>query len=115
MSSQGFGHDVQRRNALDRRIRLVDDHCPGAVRMPVRREPGRAVDGTHLRARIGCDRGRVEGRVLDGVAHAEDVIGTHRLDIEQRPAVVEMELAMPAIVNGVAEIHELGRCPDVEL
>jgi hypothetical protein len=83
--------------------------------MPIRRGSGRAVDRTHLRARVGRNRRRVEGRVFDGVAHAEDIIVTHRLDVEQRAAVVEMELAMPAIVNRVAEVHELRRRPDVEL
>jgi hypothetical protein len=111
----GFGHDVQRRNTLDRRIGLVDDDRPRAVRMPVGRNPGRAVNGTHLRSRICCHCGRVEGRVLDGVAHSEDVLVAHRLHVQQRAAVVEVELAVPAIMDGVTEIHELGRRTDVEL
>jgi hypothetical protein len=40
------------------------------------------MNGTHLRTRIGCDGGRVERRILDGVTHAEDVVVTHRLYIE---------------------------------
>ena len=64
---------------------------------------------------IGGQRGGVEGRVLDVVAHAADVVLAHRLDVEQRAAVIEVELAVPAVVHDVAEIHELRRGADVEL
>ena len=60
-------------------------------------------------------RGGVERRVLDVVAHAPDVVLAHRLDVEQRAAVVQVELAVPAVVHGVAEVHELRRGADVEL
>ena len=65
--------------------------------------------------RLVATRGGVERRVLDVVAHAADVVLAHRLDVEQRAAVVEMELAVPAVVHGVAEVHELRRGADVEL
>ena len=64
---------------------------------------------------IGGHRGGVEGGVLDVVAHALDVIGAHRLDVHQRTAVVEVELAVPPVVHGVAEVHELRWRTDVEL
>ena len=83
--------------------------------MPVRRHPGRAVDWAHLRARIGRDSGGVERRILDGVAHSEHVVVAHRFDVQQCAAVVQMKFAVPAVVNGVAEVHELGRSADVEL
>ena len=64
---------------------------------------------------VGGDRGRVERRVLDVVAHRDHELGTHRLDVHQRAAVVEPELAVIVIDDPIAEIHELGRGPDVEL
>ena len=82
------------------------------------RSEGRArrpVDRPDLRLRVGRDGGRVERRVLDVVAHRDDVLLPHRLDVHQRAAVVEVELAVPAVVHGVAEVHELRRRPDVEL
>ena len=39
----------------------------------------------------------------------------HRLHVEQGAAVVEVEFAVPAVVDGVAEIHELRWSADVEL
>src|SRR5271168_711318 len=83
--------------------------------MPVGRNPGRTVDGTHLRSRVGRYRCGVERRILDGVAHTEDVLVAHRLHVEQRTAMVEVELAVPAVVNGVTKIHELRRSANVEL
>jgi len=83
--------------------------------MTVGRLAGRTVDGTHLGARVGGYSGCLEGGGLNVVAHAPDVVGAHRFDIEQSTAVVEVELAVPAVVDGVAEIHELRRCADVEL
>ncbi len=76
---------------------------------------GGPVDRPHLRLRVGGDGGRVEGRVLDVVAHRAHVVGTHRLDVHQGTAVVEVELAVPAVVHRVAEVHELRGRPDVEL
>lgn len=69
----------------------------------------------HLGLGVGGHRGGVERGVLDVVAHALDVVGAHRLDVEQGAAVVEVELAVPAVVDGVAEVHELRRRADVEL
>ncbi len=88
---------------------------PGAVRLTVCRGPGRPVNRTHLALTVGGQRGGIKGRVLDVVAHTTHVVLAHRLDVEQRPAVIEVELAVPAIMNRVAEIHELGRGADVEL
>ena len=73
------------------------------------------MDGTHLRAGVGRHRGSVKRRIFDGVAHPEDVLVAHRLHVEQRAAVVEVEFAVPAVVDGVAEVHELRRRADVEL
>ena len=111
----GLTHDVQRGDPGDRRIRLVDDDRPRTVRVLVGGHSRRPVDGTHLRAWVGRDRGGVEGRVLDGVAHSEDVVVAHRLHIEQRAAVVEVELAVPPVVHGIAKVHELRWGADVEL
>ncbi len=86
-----------------------------AVRLTVGGRAGRPVDRADLRLAVGGDRGGVEGGVLDVVAHALDVVLAHRLDVDQRAAVVEVELAVPAVVHGVAEVHELRRCADVEL
>ncbi len=83
--------------------------------MPVGRLAGRPVDGAHLRARVGRDRGGVERRIFDGVAHADDVVVAHRIHVEQRTAVVEVKLAVPAVVQGETEVHELRRRADVEL
>jgi hypothetical protein len=68
-----------------------------------------------LRPAVGGHRGGVEGGIFDVVAHAAHVVLAHRLDVEQRPAMVELELAVPAVVDGVAEVHELRRGADVEL
>ena len=75
----------------------------------------RSVDRSHLRPRVGGDGRGVERRVLDVVAHRDDVLLPHRLDVHQRPAVVEPELSVPRVVHGVAEVHELRWRPDVEL
>ena len=82
---------------------------------PVGRDAGRAVDRPHLRVRVGGARGRVEGRVFDVVAHAVHELFAHRLDVHQRAAVVEPELAVLRVVDLVPEVHELMRRADVEL
>ena len=71
--------------------------------------------GPDLGLAVGGQRGGVERGVLDVVAHAADVVLAHRLDVHQRTAVVEVELAVPPVVHGVAEVHELRRGTDVEL
>ncbi len=111
----GSADDIQRGVVVDLGIGLVDDHGPCAVRVPIGRYPRRPVDRPDLRPAVGGHRGRVERGILDVVAHAADVVLAHRLDVEQRAAVVEVELAVPAVVDGVAEVHELRRCADVEL
>ena len=73
------------------------------------------MDRPHLRSWVGGYRRRVERGVLDVVAHALDVVRAHRLHIEQGAAMVEVELAVPAVVHGVAEVHELRRRTDVKL
>ena len=80
-----------------------------------RRRARRPVDRADLRLGVGGDRGGVERRVLDVVAHRADVVRPHRLDVHQGAAVVEVELAVPRVVDGVAEVHELRRRADVEL
>ena len=113
--ARGCGDDVHRRDERHLGVGLVDDHRPRAVRVPVGRRPRRPVDGPDLRLAVGGHRGGVERGVLDVVAHAVDVVLAHRLDVQQRAAVVEVELAVPAVVHGVAEVHELRRRADVEL
>ena len=54
------------------------------------------MDRPHLRVRVGRARGRVERRVLDVVAHAVHEVLAHRLDVHERAAVVEPELAVLA-------------------
>ena len=109
------GDNRKGRNRFRLRIRLVDDDRPRAMRLPVDRRARGPMDGTHLRVRVGGHRGRVEGGVLDVVAHALDVVRSHRFHVEQCAAVVEVELAVPAVVHGVAEVHELRRRADIEL
>ena len=115
----GCGDGGQGRDRRDLRVGVVDDHGPRAVRVPVGGPvvgaARRPVDRPDLSPRVGGHRGRVEGRVLDVVAHRADVVGPHRLDVHQRTAVVEVELAVPRVVHGVAEVHELRRRSDVEL
>ena len=111
----GLLDDVVRRQRGHRRVRLVDDHRPRAGRVAAGRHPRRAVHGPHLRLRVRGDRGGVEGRVLDVVAHRADVVLAHRLDVHQRAAVVELEGAVPAVLDVVPEVHELRGSADVEL
>ena len=113
--SVGFTDHVECGDALGRRVGLVDDDGPRAVRMPIHRRPGRAVDGSHLRMRVGRHRGGVERRILDGVTHPEDELVAHRLHVEQRTAMVQVEFAVPTVVQRVTEVHELWRRTDIEL
>jgi hypothetical protein len=83
--------------------------------LPVGGGAWRAVNRPDLCVGVSGHRRRVEGGVFDVVAHAAHVVLAHRLDVEQRPAVVEVELAVPPVVHGVAEVHELRRRTDVEL
>ena len=68
-----------------------------------------------------CARGLVATAVASNVGSSmvwhmpKTYCVAHRLHIEQRAAVVEVEFAVPAVVDGVAEIHELRRSADVEL
>ena len=75
----------------------------------------RPVDGRICALRLVASGGGVERGVLDVVAHAAHVVLAHRLDVQQRTAVVEVELAVPAVMHGIAEVHELRRGTDVEL
>ena len=111
----GAGVDGEQRCRLGGRGAGVDDDGPGAVRGAVGRRARRTVHGPHLRVRVGGHGGGVEGGVLDVVAHAAHVVLAHRLDVEQRAAVVEVELAVGLVVHGVAEVHELGGSADLEL
>ena len=111
----GLCDNLQRRDARRLRVGLVDGHRPCAVRLAVGRQARRPMDRPHLRSRVGGHRGGIEGGVLDVVAHSLDVVRTHRFHVEQGAAVVEVEFAVPAVVHGVAEVHELRRRTDVEL
>ena len=68
-----------------------------------------------MRARVGGDGGRVERRVFDVVAHRHHEVLAHRLDVEERAARLQPELAVAAVDQVVANIHVLVREPDVEL
>ena len=60
-------------------------------------------------------RGRVERRVLDRVAHPDHALVAVRLDVDQRAAVLEPELAVQRIVHLVVHVHVLVHEADVEL
>ena len=81
------------RDLLDGRRVGLDAHPPVAVRRAVGGHARRAVDGADLGAWIGDDRGGVERRVLDLVAHPDHLLLAHRLDVHQRAAVRQPELA----------------------
>ena len=82
------------------------------------RSAGRAAAGGSGRT---CALGLVATAVASNVGSSMSwhidlhVVRAHRLDIDQRAAVVEVELAVPRVVHGVAEVHELRRSADVEL
>ena len=106
------------RLADDRHGRVRLDGTPSSGSMTTRqwqcgaRSDGHArrpVDRPDLRVRVGRARGRVERRVLDVVAHAVHELLAHRLDVHQRTAVVEPELAVLRVVDLVLEVHELVR------
>ena len=111
----GARDDVQCRDALRLRVGLVDDDRPRAMRRPVGRRARRPMDRPHLRSWVGGHRSGVKGGVLDVMTHALHVIRAHRFHVEQGTAVVEVEFAVPPVMHGVAEIHELRRRTDVEL
>ena len=101
----------------DRELRMsvIDRHRPRAVWASIRRDARRAVDRSDLGSWIrGGGRG-VEGGILDLVAHGEDIVITHGLDIHQGTAMVEPELAVIGVGHGEAEVEELWRRADVEL
>src|ERR1700737_4973761 len=110
-----LAYKIQRRDTNHRRMRLVDDHGPRTVRMSVRGYAWRTVDRSHLCPWVGGHSRRIECGVFDRVTHAPHVVRTHRLHVHQRAAVVEVELAMPPVVNGVPKIHELRRSSDIRL
>jgi len=60
----------------------------GRLTAPLRRNrPARGpVDRPHLRVRVGGEGGRVEGGVLDVVAHGHHEFLAHRLDVGERAA-----------------------------
>lgn len=74
-----------------------------------------AVHRPNLGVRIGGQRCRVEGGVLDVVAHRHHEFLAHRLDIGQRATVIEPELAVIVVVDPEPEVHELRRRADIEL
>ncbi len=103
------------RMRLRRRVGRIDRDRPVAVGHAVGRGARRAVDRSDERVRVRGERGGVERRVLDGVAHAVHPLVAHRLDVHERAAVVEPELAVLVVVDPDAEVHVLGWRPDVDL
>jgi hypothetical protein len=71
--------------------------------------------GSHPSVCVGGDGRRVEGRILDVVAHASDEALAHGLDVHQRAAVGQPELAVAGVGDTIAEVHELMWGTDVEL
>ena len=53
--------------------------------------------------------------ILDVVAHADDELLAHRLDVHERAAVGQPELAAAVVVEAEAEIEKAVRRADVEL
>ena len=120
------GRDGQRRQQRlphDRRIGVSlrglgvgdDVDAPLAMRHAVGRRTWRTVNRAHPRQRVRCRRGRVERRVLDGVAHAADPVLPHGLHVHQRAAVAQRELAVVFVDQPELEVHVLRRRADVEL
>ncbi len=110
-SSQRLGVRLDGR----RNMRRVDRHRPRAVGVPILGTSGWAVDRSHLCVRIRRERGGVEGRVFDVVAHRGHVLVSERFDVHERAAVIEPELTVIAVVDAEPEVHELRWRPDVEL
>ncbi|MCB1291885.1 MAG: cutinase family protein [Mycobacterium sp.] len=100
----GGGDDLQRRDAEGLRIGLVDGDRPGAVRMAVGGPARGSVDRPHPGPGIGGDRGGVERRVLDVVAHRLDEAVADRLDVQQGAAVVDMLMGIPPLGNKVGDV-----------
>ena len=89
-------------------------HRPVAVGAAAR-DSRRSVHRPHPGARVGGDRGRVEGRVLDVVAHDSDHRFAHRDRVGERTAGPQPELAAIRRVELVPDVHELVGEADVEL
>jgi hypothetical protein len=68
-----------------------------------------------MRARIRGDRGRVEGRVFDAVAHHHHPGFAALLDVHQRAAVLQPELGAAVRLELEAHVHVLVREAHVEL
>ena len=111
----GGGHGLRLLGDRHRGMVVGDGDRPGTVGRPVGRDPWWPVDRPDLCSGVGGGGGGVERGVLDVVAHRPDVVGSHRLDVHQGAAVVEVELAVVVVGHGVAEVHELGRGADVDL
>ena len=84
-------------------------------RQMVREPSRRTVHGPDLCARVRRDRRRIEGRVLDRVAHPVHVVLTHGFDVEQRATVREPELPVVRIFHPAPKVHEVVRRTDVQL
>ena len=75
----------------------------------------RAMDRADARARVRGVGGGVEGRIFDVVTHADDARLAVGLDVEQRAAVAQPELAAGRALELPADVHVLVREADVEL
>ena len=82
---------------------------------PPRGTPGGRCTGRTWARGFVATRGGVEGRVLDVVAHAPHHVFAHREHVGERTAGAEPELAVVAIVELVADVHELVGEADIEL
>ena len=98
-----------------RRMRVVDGDGPLTVRRPVGGHARRPVYRSDLRPGVRSRGGGVEGGVLDVVAHGLHVVRAHGLDVHQRSAVDQPELAVVVIGDHVPEVHELGGRADIDL
>ena len=83
--------------------------------MAIGRTARRTVHRGHAGLGVGGAGGGFEGGVFDGVAHGQHEVVPHGFDIHECPAMVEAELAVVGVMDGVAEVQKFRGCADVEL
>ena len=117
LEARGRRHprDLRDRRFLGRGRVVVDRDLPVADRLPVLGIARRAVDGKALRLGIHRLHGRVEGGVLDVMAHRDDARLAPRLDVGEGAAVVEPEVALLVVDHFVVHVHVLVREPGIHL